>query len=372
MIDIKNLKWPANVFPAEQATIRECLFRCWMEVSRSSPRGKRALLINKKEEALPLSLTIIYGIDGLAKDILLMLNRARGLVLDCQARHPPKTCFSLMTGESYVKVRLTTTPECGVYARLLDHPMPGLPEVVCLRFKDSKAQAIMKKYDSDLYAHISNHLTVEERLALAVKVCQALRNFQWADFGPECEPVFHGDVKTENYLVKDGVPVLADFGWSCRYECPGGTVAFMAPEIMNLWKRAHMRYEGQEIDFTDMLKCYGPQSDIWSLGLVLAEIFDASFTPREFLNEQQIYNQRRKKWYKTCLFAEQGVIEQVFERRKEACRDADVARIWDLIKDHMVRLDPKERWTADHILSEINRIVTGRGNRLFDEYLDAL
>jgi serine/threonine protein kinase len=382
MINVNRLKWPDQISSDERVIIERYLSEQWGGLCT----GHRFRIVDKRAEALPVSLTMIYGVDDTVKDILLMLNRTRGQALDKQARHPPKTCFSIVTGKTHVKIRVTTAFEGHIYLRLLEGPpIHGLPRVVGLRSREVaqdrfKPQVIMRRYDEDLYKYLHAHpeLTIDQRLSLAYQACQALRNFQWTDFGPRYDPVFHGDVKPDNYLVKEGVAVLADFGWSCRYDCPGGTAKFMAPEIMKLLREVHTlpqlnAEEERRWDryFERRLKAYGPQSDLWSLGLVLAEIFDPDFTPCEFLRAQETYNLERLTFYTTYSYREQGVVEQVFERQKQACRDSDAAQIWDLIQ-HMVRLDPRERWTADHIVSKIDRILFERSHRLFDEYLDAL
>jgi serine/threonine protein kinase len=106
--------------------------------------------------------------------------------------------------------------------------------------------------------------TVAERIQLALDTARGVAHVH--SIG-----VVHRDIKTENILLNNGQAKLADFGFARRVEVGEmsfcGTEEFTAPEV-------------------EMQEAYDERADIFSLGVVFAELFAPNFMVpgREFLN----------------------------------------------------------------------------------------
>jgi len=72
--------------------------------------------------------------------------------------------------------------------------------------------------------------------------------------------IIHRDIKPANIFIKDGIPKIADFGFSkdqdsppCRFYYNVGTPMYMSPESLKLNQYSH-------------------KSDIWAIGVLYYEL----------------------------------------------------------------------------------------------------
>lgn len=122
--------------------------------------------------------------------------------------------------------------------------------------EDGKPYLVMEYIDGERIDHWCDHhaLDLAARLRLFAEVC---RTVQFA----HAHMILHCDLKPSNILVRDGVPVLLDFGIARLIDAdapdaPGG--AYMTPRYASPEQRA-----GQAMSTA---------SDIYSLGLILDEL----------------------------------------------------------------------------------------------------
>jgi serine/threonine-protein kinase len=144
----------------------------------------------------------------------------------------------------------------------------------------------------------------------------------------------HRDVKPGNImLVRDGTVKLLDFGLATAPDVtltrPGatpGTVAYMSPE----------QARGDPV---------GPESDLWSLGVVLWEMLAAA---RPFRGGH-----------------EQAVIHAILHSEPESVREhaPDVPEALERVLGRLLRKDPRDRYlSADELLADLTApAATARG-----------
>ena len=134
-------------------------------------------------------------------------------------------------------------------------------------FETEKKMFIFLEYaeNGDLFEYLKNHkISDNQKLRFFQQICQAIKYIH-------SKNIMHRDLKPENILVNSqNVIKLCDFGWSAFFDenevrnsfC--GTYEYMAPEIF------------QSYDQTK-------KTDIWSLGILLYEIFH-NYSPFRFKN----------------------------------------------------------------------------------------
>lgn len=96
--------------------------------------------------------------------------------------------------------------------------------------------------------------------------------------------VVHRDIKPENIMLSEnGVLKLGDFGLADFYT-PGigfnkccGTVSYMAPEVV--------RWSQKNCNFGMTPAKYGPEVDIWSIGVILHLLLSGSLP---FCNDESL------------------------------------------------------------------------------------
>ena len=139
----------------------------------------------------------------------------------------------------------------------------------------------------------------------------------------------HRDIKPENFLLEDEEPlriVVADFGLSMvtidhllTTFC--GTLRYCAPEV-----------------FPGNSHGYGPKADMWSLGVMMLQLmFGLPDTPNLPSNYSNAYLQDWvKKW------------SMRLHKKLATCPENNDLMMEILL--NMIRVDPKERFTADQCL----------------------
>lgn len=135
--------------------------------------------------------------------------------------------------------------------------------------------------------------------------------------------VAHRDLKPENLLVADPFTILSDFGLSKFVATDGllksfcGTCLYAAPEVRLVNKKG-----------------YRPSVDIWSAGVIMLEfIFGRP-------DHADIDKLPLKEWIKTWS-------DILVKKVNDLDEDGD--QVIDILK-HMVRMEPKDRFTADQCL----------------------
>ena len=137
---------------------------------------------------------------------------------------------------------------------------------------------ITDKCDSDLEKYLgkqpNNQLGKEEGLKTLIQIINGLQYLY-------NNKITHRDLKPENILIKDGVCIIADFGFA--KEIGGskilvktilGTPLFMSPEVL-------------------MKKPYTSKNDVWALGCIAYEIFHGKL-PYTARSESDLLNKIKK------------------------------------------------------------------------------
>lgn len=180
-------------------------------------------------------------------------------------------------------------------------------------------------------AHIPNFWVFRKKKAWTRDLCMALCYLH--ERKPHC--VIHRDLKPSNILIgRDFILKLSDFGISkvvaithesqndlttCEYTFNIGTYNYMAPEVMKSSDRI-----------------YDVKIDIWALGLILYELWEARrWNTREF-NDIHEFKQ----------YVNDGIVLK-FSRTPRGLQS--------IIKD-CIAIDPKNRPTAADILHRLQRV----------------
>lgn len=154
--------------------------------------------------------------------------------------------------------------------------------------------------------------------------------------------VAHRDLKPENFLVKE-VPftiIIADFGFSkvatdSHLKTFCGTFKYAAPEV-----------------FPGNSDSYGLSVDIWSTGVVMLEFIHS--LPKIPEIEPNTGISALQEWSQTWS-------RRLLEKLDDSDEDDD--KVVDILL-HMIKIDPKERFSAEECLKK------GRDNGLFRKLLE--
>jgi len=139
-----------------------------------------------------------------------------------------------------------------------NHSHPNIIKMYSMHLDNDSAEVIMPKYSYNLRCAIQNNLLKGNKLKIAYQLISALEHIH-------SKNIMHRDLKPENIMFNDKLePVIIDFGMAKMIDCKGkygkthtkdcGTAGYMAPEV----------YTGSE---------YDQSSDLWSLGVILLEMF---------------------------------------------------------------------------------------------------
>lgn len=202
----------------------------------------------------------------------------------------------------------------------------NLEDIIVVDDDEQTIGIVMKRYNTDLHTAITdNLLTKENRHRITRKILESV-------YFLHENGIIHRDIKPENILLDDNMnPVLADFTLAkifqgvCKQGTHTGRVAtatYRAPEVVNK-------------------DSYGLPSDMWSVGVVLYEIFTKK---RLTLNTDQdalSYLSRQIPKFKSNMVGK--------------------------LVEGLLRKDPKERFSAKEALKvidtkelpEIKRIWSG-------------
>ena len=166
--------------------------------------------------------------------------------------------FALKSFSPETEIELGALREISLLKMFQDSSDEGVATLVDIVLTDTKIGVIMKCYLCDLYhAIVTNILNDSKRHNITYQLFKTLAFLQRNN-------IIHRDIKPENILLDSGFkPVLADYSLSkmfykcCHNRTHTGnvfTTAYRAPEI---------------VDY----KPYGFPADMWSLGVVLYEMF---------------------------------------------------------------------------------------------------
>ena len=145
-------------------------------------------------------------------------------------------------------------------------------------------------------------------------------------------PIVHRDIKPCNILIKSETPLvirLTDFGLAKQSKSLNslvGTPRYLAPELHS------------QDPYTALV-------DIWSLGVVALECLDrASFQGAFKTHQSQKRHERRKKPWECLVEAMNWSLE------KNPLLKGRTKRVIKFVMDHMVRINPNERFSAAECL----------------------
>lgn len=140
--------------------------------------------------------------------------------------------------------------------RELEHP--NIVSLLDCLQEDGKLFLVFEFMDKDLKRYMEHKLTKLEPHQIKSFLYQLLKGLAFS----HSRGIMHRDLKPQNLLVNNtGELKIADFGLARAYSIP---IKKYTHEVVTLWYRAPEILLGQEI--------YSPPVDIWSVGVIFAEM----------------------------------------------------------------------------------------------------
>ncbi|CAI5724960.1 unnamed protein product [Hyaloperonospora brassicae] len=140
--------------------------------------------------------------------------------------------------------------------RELEHP--NIVSLLDCLQEDGKLFLVFEFMDMDLKRYMEQHIGKLELSQIKSFLYQLLKGLA---FSHSCG-IMHRDLKPQNLLVNaKGALKIADFGLARAFSLP---IKKYTHEVVTLWYRAPEILLGQEV--------YSPPVDIWSVGVIFAEM----------------------------------------------------------------------------------------------------
>lgn len=284
---ILQLKWPEQgVNTAERIVLRGFVTAAIPSVLAQTEdnltfRKKQAHLAGQISWVLPLTVTFLRDVRGIT-GIVLLLNKARGTVLEGGGQRIPKIAYDLLNG--YVVKKEASPTEVKVVDYLRTHPSRGTVGIVGRRVVvDAKMGQIKHQY-FELYrpkplTHWIGRPVLNLplfKLYLISSVLKGLQQFHTRKI-PSCNPLagafisFQGDLKPANLLLSDLGVFITDFGASnlCQNLCFSRVYAH--PVMQKLGRQ-------ERKDWCPFQEKHGAQLDMWSVGILMAIVLRNAFS----------------------------------------------------------------------------------------------
>ncbi|KAL4152608.1 Cyclin-dependent kinase 2 [Phytophthora ramorum] len=140
--------------------------------------------------------------------------------------------------------------------RELEHP--NIVSLLDCLQEDGKLFLVFEFMDKDLKRHMEHKLGKLEPAQIKSFLYQLLKGLAFS----HSRGIMHRDLKPQNLLVNaTGELKIADFGLARAFSLP---IKKYTHEVVTLWYRAPEILLGQEV--------YSPPVDIWSIGVIFAEM----------------------------------------------------------------------------------------------------
>lgn len=128
-------------------------------------------------------------------------------------------------------------------------PHPNILKIYKILTTENNVYIVTEKCDSKLMVNSEN----VDVVSIAYGIIQGLRHLYLSN-------ITHRDIKSENIMMKDGVPKIIDFGFAKRLN--------HSQEVMNEYLGTPLYMSPQVLGY----QLYTSKADIWSLGITLYEI----------------------------------------------------------------------------------------------------
>jgi serine/threonine protein kinase len=239
---------------------------------------------------------------------------------------------------------------------VLQHPNLDHPEVVGKKVILAR-RMLGDLFDLRLYPRSAIPFTAIECYKVALQIVEAI-------FHLHSQNVVHKDLKAENTLLDDHKNVMVtDFGFTF-WPAPGkepnydnGTPVYLPPEILSRFV-AKKSYSASELSAIDNPIDFFKQGEIWSLGLILYELFQGdplldalgvralpdSFTHKIFQLHETFSSLDIQQSINTAI---KGLISKISPGGEELSR----------LLQWMLRVAPGERPTIDQVRANLTRLT---------------
>ncbi|MCR4840701.1 MAG: protein kinase [Lachnospiraceae bacterium] len=171
------------------------------------------------------------------------------------------------SGKLFIK-KILSVYNLDVYKKLLESPIPGTPRIVCMEEVDNhlilietfiSGTSLEDLLDKERVSPESSELTLKSITKITLDILGVLKTLHAME-----PPVIHRDIKPSNIIITEtGDAVLLDFNAAKKYNPEAsadtrllGTMGYAAPEQYGFGSSS-------------------PQTDIYSLGIVLKNMLEA-------------------------------------------------------------------------------------------------
>ncbi|MDN3507382.1 MAG: hypothetical protein P0S94_00510 [Simkaniaceae bacterium] len=392
----KSVEWPANLIEYNLTADEKNIIDTHLTKALNSPRihiGKKMITYfdtssehygEVVQAKLPASVTFLSEPDGYTVNCFLLSKN----VLAKGGERTVKRAWDLTSGKAYVKKPLLDKLEKDIYIPMNESHFGYRLREVKGKTNNQKIQVLepLAKGALDSILLDSNTtLSLEDRLKMPSSLLQQLKSLHSLTITPENSnpyPLFHQDISADNILLdrdenQQWSAQLTDFGAAGRissaickkfYLPPEYTTFFMQNGIFNSTNMSDVTCNELEKFNRD----HAQARDIWSMGLVIFTLLRGKMGLLKYNTLDYavpFVNSLRYYWHdlfsnaRTIRLPNQDDINQeICELTGELLALVDQnditmrTKIYDLcdVLLNMLRVDPKERETAEHIYHYLN------------------
>jgi|GEM_PF-6717182 len=372
-----QLKWPEQgINAAERLVLKRFIKAALTSVLAQSEdnltfRKKQIHSVEQVDWILPITVTFLRDARGII-GIVLLLNKARGIVLEGGGQRKPKTAFDLLSG--YVVKKDATPTELKVIEYLRIHPSRGVVEIVGKRTVRDARDGLIKHQYFEVYrpkplSHWIGRPVLNRplfKLYLISGILKGLQQFHSRKIS-SCDPTrgqftsFQGDLKPADLLLSDFGILITDFGASNLCKNLSFSPVYAHPIMRKLGCE-------DSKNWCPFQEKYGAQLDMWSIGILIAILLRNAFSSKTLEHAPPLGF--IEKYFKRMPFypdVSQAEIDQEIAgyKKEDANKEASfiLVPLWELVQG-CLRVNPAEIIPIEQAITCTDQLLMRHSPRL--------